>query len=309
ERARDAAPATDARDAGPVCGYDAAFRRVGEDRDTQDRVAVARDPDAVFVQARRAHPLREVVERGTRVRHGRRDIVDGLLAHLPELLPLVGIGVAVDGENADLLLPHLRAHFSGRGLELRPFGEEVELPEPLATLFAIAPFGDDPDAERVVLPAPRRERACAVRPRALLHRGEDRVKPRSGAVRRHQVARDARVPLGRALPGVVAVDGKGDRDATDLSDEPLDPYLLLGIAPVVLQRHRIARILGTDRGLHVRDERGIAELRRTHGQVRDPHFPSLPRALSRATIPSCFRYWPTSPRPNFEAPSSRSRNV
>src|SRR5204862_2832543 len=59
ERPRDALAASGARDAGPVRGDDAGRRRIAQERDAEDRVALARDPGPILVEAGRAHPVPE----------------------------------------------------------------------------------------------------------------------------------------------------------------------------------------------------------------------------------------------------------
>src|SRR6266550_2724329 len=127
-------------------------------------------------------------------------------------------------------------------------------------------------------------------------------------MRRHEVPGDVAEAL-RGLPKLVPLKREGDAIAADLADEPLDLRVLLGVPPVVLERDRIARLVGAKSGVHVGDEFGVGELRLAKCHVRHFHLRSLPRTLSRATMPSCCRYCTTSRRPNFEAPSSRSRKV
>ena len=161
--ASDATPAARPRNAGPVGRHDASFRREGQDRHPENRVAVTGDPDAVLVQPGRAHPLHEVVERHPREGNRGGDVLDGLFAHVPELRPLVGVGVAVDGEDADPLVPHLGARLGRGRFEVFPVLDEVELPEALAAFLDVSAFGDHVEAEGVVLPAPDRERPGAIR--------------------------------------------------------------------------------------------------------------------------------------------------
>src|SRR5205823_2036034 len=110
-------------------------------------------------------------------------------------------------------------------------------------------------------------------------------------------------------PKLMPLNREGDAIAADLADEPLDLRVLLGVAPVVLQRDRVARVVRSDRGLQIGDELRVRQFCLAKGHVRDFHSRSLPKTLSRATMPSCCRYCTTSRRPNFDAPSSRSRKV
>src|SRR5207237_3425070 len=131
--------------------------------------------------------------------------------------------------------------------------------------------------------------------------------PRRGPLGGHKVARDTPVALG-GLPSLVALVCEADALAADLADEALDLRVLLGVAPVILQRDGVARVVGPKGRLHVGDELRIGELRLAEHDVSSFQC-SLPRTLSRATMPTCWRYCTTSRRPNFEAPSSRSRKV
>ena len=66
----------------------------------------ARDPEPIGVHPRGAHPLHEALEALARVRHGRRDVLDRLLAHRVQLPPFLWIGDSVDRADLDVLVAH-----------------------------------------------------------------------------------------------------------------------------------------------------------------------------------------------------------
>src|SRR2546428_1463681 len=240
------------------------------------------------------------------MRHCGRDIPLGLVAHTPELCELFRVVVAVDRQHGDALLAHLLPRIGGHRFELRTVGDEVELPEALPPLFLVAALRQHADAEVVVLPGPAGEGLRAIGARAFLHRREERVEALGCPVRREDVAADVAVALWR-LPLGVALHGVRDAPSVELADEALDLRVLVGVPPVVLVDHRILRVVWTNGRVEISRERGVLDPRLAEGDVACLHR-SFPVTLSRATMPSCRRYCPISRRPNFDAPSSRSRN-
>src|SRR5256712_9871286 len=107
---------------------------------------------------------------------------------------------------------------------------------------------------------------------------------------------------------MMALLGVRDARSVDLADEALDLPVLLRVPPGVFVEDGILGIIGTNSRLEISRECGVFDPRTPERDVACLHL-SLPSALSRATMPSCRRYCPISRRPNFDAPSSRSRKV
>src|SRR5216117_1567426 len=107
---------------------------------------------------------------------------------------------------------------------------------------------------------------------------------------------------------MMALVGVRDAHTVDLADEALDLPVHLGVAPVIFVDDRILGIIGTNSRLEIGRECSVIDPRLPKRDVACLHL-SLPSALSRATMPSCRRYCPISRRPNFDAPSSRSKGV
>src|SRR5258708_139391 len=122
------------------------------------------------------------------------------------------------------------------------------------------------------------------------------------------LAADAAEPFGHLFPARVRTDDVADVLAAERSDEPLDGGLRFDHRPVVPQHLRIFGVVGAHRGVDVRYECRVVKRRGAELQVGGLHR-ILPSILSRATWPSCTAYCMISRRPNFDAPSSRSRKV
>src|SRR5881628_4015300 len=70
--------------------------RIAEERDANEVVALARDPDPVLAETGPPDPLHELIEGLGDVRDRRGDVLDGLFAQPPGLHVLVGVGISVE---------------------------------------------------------------------------------------------------------------------------------------------------------------------------------------------------------------------
>src|SRR5438093_12971957 len=163
--------------------------------------------------------------------HRRRHVALGLVAHTLELLPLLGIHVFAEREDADAFLLHALARLGGHLRDALALLHQVELPEALTPFLAVAATTQHPQAQLVEHPGPRRRLLRALVAslglKSLVERGKPLRRPRAWA----NLGVQADEALGHLLPDRMIPARVADRRAVAHDDRARDAMAIVGVAP------------------------------------------------------------------------------